>query len=320
MGAERRPATAIQGAATPPAAVRTRPPPRTGAGDHLRWVGEGLGRVGGASGGQRGDEDDETVDDCRAASALLLRPWIRGDDAAGAIAALAEWIPAHVRHHLTRGRGRPVSWQWRLTVIAWVMEQCGIHVLVGTNRQAALAHIEALGLLAAAGRALPFVGWAAGRATAAPGVNIPGMRHRNPLIFDTAWGHRGGDAERLLERVVKRIGDQLCEHRADGGATGDQGGLGPDDVDMQCEDTAANRGGGGDVGHAAAAGGGDDGSRDRADGAGPGSLPKRPRGRGRWSRVRGWRWGLRSTGAALQRHPHRRCTERRAEGRSAAGA
>ena len=90
------------------------------------------------------------MDDCRAASALLLRPWIRGDDATGAIAALAEWIPVSVRHHLARGRGRPVSWQWKLVTVAWVMEQCGIHMLVGTNRQAALAHIEAQGLLATA--------------------------------------------------------------------------------------------------------------------------------------------------------------------------
>ena len=65
--------------------------------------------------------------------------------------------------------------------IAWAMEQCGIHMLVDSNRQVvALAHIEALGFFAAAGRALPFVGWATGRAFAAPGVNIPGMRHRNP--------------------------------------------------------------------------------------------------------------------------------------------
>ena len=136
-----------------------------------------------------------------------------------------------------------------------------------------MAHIEALGLLAAAGRALPFVGWASGRATATPGVNIPGMRHRNPLIFDTARGHRGGDAERLLESVVKRIGDQLDEQRADGGAFGGRGGPGPDDVDMHCEGTAANRDGGGDAGRRAAPGGVDDGSRCQSDGAGHEGLP-----------------------------------------------
>ena len=99
------------------------------------------------------------------------------------------------------------------------------------------------------------------------------MRHRNPLIFDTAWGHRGGDAERLLERVVKRIGDQLGGRRADGGATGDQGDPGRDDVNMSGEDTAADRGRGADVGHAATTGGGDDGARDKAGEAGPGSVP-----------------------------------------------
>ena len=59
---------------------------------------------------------------------------------AGAIAALALWIPAHVSNHLARGRGRPTSWQWGFMTIAWVMEQCGIHTLVGNNRQEALAH------------------------------------------------------------------------------------------------------------------------------------------------------------------------------------
>ena len=62
--------------------------------------------------------------------------------------------------------------------IAWIMEQCGIHTLIGDNRQDALAHIETLGFLAAA--SIPFIGWATGRATAVPGVNISGMRHRNP--------------------------------------------------------------------------------------------------------------------------------------------
>ena len=72
---------------------------------------------------------------------------------------------------------------------------------------------------------------------------------------------------------MKRIGDQFREHRADGGATGDQGDLGRGDVNMSGGDTAADRGRGADVGHATATGGGDDGSRDRAGGAGPGSVP-----------------------------------------------
>ena len=97
------------------------------------------------------------------------------------------------------------------------------------------------------------------------------MRHRNPLIFDTAWGHRGGDAERLLERVVKRIEDQPVERRTDGGATSDRGDLDRDDVNMSCEDTAADHGRGAGVGHAATAGGGDDGAHDKAAGAGLGS-------------------------------------------------
>ena len=96
------------------------PPAETGAGDLSRWVSDGLMRAESSTGGQTGDEDEETMNDCRAAAALLLRPWIRGDDAAEAIAALTGWIPDHVRHHLARGRGRPVSWQWRLMTVAWV--------------------------------------------------------------------------------------------------------------------------------------------------------------------------------------------------------
>ena len=151
--------------------------------------------------------------------------------------------------------------------IAWMMEQCGIHTLVGTNRQAALAHIEALGLLAAAGKSLPFVGWATGRASATPGVNIPGVRHRNPLIFDTAGGHRGGDAERLLERVVKRIEGRSDGHRADGESGGDRGDLGRDDVNMSCGDTAADDGRGGDGSRAATASGGAGGAHAEPPGA-----------------------------------------------------
>ena len=141
---------------------------------------------------------------------------------------------------------------------------------VGTNRQAALAHIDALGLLAAAGRALPFVGWASGRATATPGVNIPGMRHRNPLIFDTAQRHRGGDAERLPEGVVKRISDRLDGQRADGGAFGARDAPGPDDADMHCDGAATNRDEGDGTGRKAAPGGVGDGSACQSGGAGHG--------------------------------------------------
>ena len=243
------------------------PPAETSAGDVGRWVNDGLRRVEGPTGDQAGGDDDETVAECRAAAALLLRPWIRSDDGTGAIATIAGWIPAHVRHHLARGRGRPISWQGKLMTIAWMMEQCGIHALVGTNRQAALAHIEALGLLAAASRSLPFVGWATGRASATPGVNIPGMRHRNPLIFDTAGGHRGGDAERLLERVVKRIEGRSVGRRADGGSESDRGDPGRDDVNMSCGDTTADDGRGGDGSHAATASGGEGGVHDELPGA-----------------------------------------------------
>ena len=167
-----------------------------------------------------------------AAAAHLLRPWAADGEGTGAIAALALWIPAHVSNHLARGRGRPISWQWRLMTVAWVMEQCGIHTLVGNNRQEALAHIEALGLLAAASRALPFVGWATGRATTTPGVNLPGMRHRNPLIFDTACAHRGGAAERLLDRDVQRIEIRNGGSRVHEEPDGDREGGEPGDVDM----------------------------------------------------------------------------------------
>ena len=142
--------------------------------------------------------------------------------------------------------------------IAWAMEQCGIHKLVNSNRQVALAqaHIEALGLLAAAGRALPFVGWATGRASAAPGVNIPGMRHRNPLIFDTAGGHRGGDAEWLLERVVRRIEGSVDSHRTCEGPGGDRDDRGREVVNMTSEGSAAHGGRGDCDGHPEAAGDG----------------------------------------------------------------
>ena len=243
------------------------PPAETSAGDLGRWVNDGLRRVEGPPSDQAGGDDDEAMAECRAAAALLLRPWIQGDDGTGATAALARWIPAHVSHHLARGRGRPISWQWRLMTIAWMMGQCGIHTLVGTNRQAALAHIEALGLLAAAGRSLPFVGWANGRASATPGVNIPGMRHRNPLIFDTAGGHRGGDAERLLERVVGRIEGRSDGHRADGGSGGDRGDRGHGDVNMTGGSTTACEGRGGDGSHAAADSGGAGGAHVEPPGA-----------------------------------------------------
>ena len=187
--------------------------------------------------------------------------------------------------------------------IAWVMEQCGIHTLVGSNRQVALAHIEALGFFAAAGRSLPFVGWATGRASVAPGVNIPGMTHRNPLIVDMAGGHRGGDAERLLERVVRRI-DGCCEgHWADEGPEGNRGDWGREDVNATSESTAAREGRGGDSSHATAAGGGMDRARVELHG--------RTRGRAHWSRGSGrhpWvrrRYGKPSSlRAALQRHAH----------------
>ena len=206
------------------------PPAEIGTGDFSRWVSDGFRRVEGPESGEAGDGDDEAAVDCRAAATLLLRPWVQGDEGAGAIANLARWTSAHVINHLARGRGRPISWQWRLMTVAWVMEQCGIHTLVSSSRQEALAHIEALGSLPAASRALPFVGWTAGRATTVPGVNIPGMRHRNPLIFDTAGGHRGGAAERLLERVARRIEDSSGGSRA-------------------CRETEVTEGGQGDGGH-----------------------------------------------------------------------
>ena len=206
------------------------PPAETSAGDLGRWANDDLRRIEGPLSDQAGGDDDEATTECRAAAALLLPLWIQGDGGTGAIAALARWIPAHMSHRLARGQGRPISWQWRLMTIAWMVEQCGIHTLVGSNRQLALAHIEALGFPAAAGRSLPIVGWATGRASAAPGVNIPGMRHRNPLIIDTAGGHRGGDAERLLERVVRRIEGCCDDHRADEGPGGDRGDRGHEDV------------------------------------------------------------------------------------------
>ena len=133
------------------------------------------------------------------------------------------------------------SWPSR----GYVMGQCGIHT--SSNRQEALAHIEALGLFAAASRTLPFVGWTIGRATTVPGVNIPGMRHRNPLIFDTAVAHRGGAAERLLERVVRRIGDSSGGSPARKEPEGGQGDGEPGDVDMG--GSTAARGGSGGLGN-----------------------------------------------------------------------
>ena len=121
------------------------------------------------------------------------------------------------------------------------------HTHISSNRQEALAHIEGLGLLAAANKALPFVGWATGWATTTPGtpgVNIPGMRHRNPLIFDTAVAHRGGAAERLLERVVRRIEDSSGGSRAHGEPDGGQEGREPSNIDMS-ENTTACEGSGG---------------------------------------------------------------------------
>ena len=219
------------------------PPAETGAGGFGRCVSDGLRRIEGPESSGAGDGDEEVAVDCRAAAALLLRPWTQGEEGTGAIAALARWILAHVSNHLARGRGRPVSWQWRLMTVAWVMLQCGIHTLISSNRQEALAHIEALGFFAAASRALPFVGWATGRATTVPGVKIPGMRHRNPLIFDTAIAHRGGAAERLLERVVRNIEDSNGGSRARREPDGGQDDGEPGDVDMGGS-TAAREGSG----------------------------------------------------------------------------
>ena len=70
------------------------------------------------------------------------------------------------------------------------------------------------------------------------------MRHRNPLIFDTAGGHRGGAAERLLERVVRRIEDSSGGSRSCREPEGGQGDGGPGDVDMD-GNTAAREGSGG---------------------------------------------------------------------------
>ena len=209
------------------------PPTREPAAGGLnQWIADGLARIGAPSDERSVCDDAETADECRAAAALLIRPWLQGGRGENAIAAFARWIITHVQHHLGRGRGRPTSWQWRLTTIAWVMERCGIHELAGSSRQTALAHIEALGLLAAASRSLPFVGWITGRASLTPGANIPGMRHRNPLIFDSAGGHRGGDAERQLERVVRRIEGRERETEEERAAAGDGGERGTGDVTM----------------------------------------------------------------------------------------
>ena len=86
------------------------PPAKTGAGDLGRWVNDGLRRIEGPPSDQAGGGGDEATTECRAAAALFLRPWIQGDGGTGAIAAFARWIPAHVSHHLARGRGRPISW------------------------------------------------------------------------------------------------------------------------------------------------------------------------------------------------------------------
>ena len=63
------------------------------------------------------------------------------------------------------------------------------------------------------------------------------MRHRNPLIFDSAGGHRGGDAERLLEKVVSRIEGRGVE-RAEG-QTAAGGGSGHDAGDVTMSGAAA---------------------------------------------------------------------------------
>ena len=247
-GAVRSRTRTTRGAPPLTAAALTPPPAEAGTGGLRRWVSAGLRCVEGPESGGAGDEDEELAADCRTAAAHLLRPWTADGEGTGAIAALARRIPAHVSNHLARGWSRRVSWQWKLMTVAWVMEQCGIHTLVGNNRQEALAHIEALGLLAAANRALPFVGWATGRATTTPGVNIPGMRHRNPLIFDTAVAHRGGAAERLLERVLRRIEDRNSGSQAHGEPDGGQEGKEPGDVDMS-ENTAVREGNNGGHGN-----------------------------------------------------------------------
>ena len=91
----------------------------------------------GASGSTRATvqamEDDGLAADFRSAASQLLQPWVIDGGCAGAIAALALWIPAHVSNHLALGRGRPTSWRWGLMTIAWVMEQCGIHTFVGNG-------------------------------------------------------------------------------------------------------------------------------------------------------------------------------------------
>ena len=213
------------------------PPAETSTGDLGRWVNDGFRRIEGPADGQAGDGGVEVAADCP--SPATVDSWRRrygGHRRPGAVDSCPREQPPR------EGAG---SADLLAMAIAWAMEQCGIHTLVNSNRQVALAHIEALGFLAAAGRALPFVGWATRRASAAPGVNIPGMRHRNPLIFDTAGGHRGGDAERLLEPVVRRIESSGDSHRACEGPGGDRDDRGREDVNMTSEGAAAREGRGG---------------------------------------------------------------------------
>ena len=65
------------------------------------------------------------------------------------------------------------------------------------------------------------------------------------MIFDAAGGHRGGDAERLLERVVRRIEGSSDSHRVCGGPGGDWDDRGREDVNVTNESTAAREGKGG---------------------------------------------------------------------------
>ena len=105
------------------------------------------------------------------------------------------------------------------------------------------AHIETLGFLAAASRAFPFIGWSTGWATAVPGVNIPGVRHRNILLFDTACSHRGGAAECLLSGIVQKIEARNGGSRMQEEPGGNRDGRELGDVDMG-DDTAVHEDGG----------------------------------------------------------------------------
>ena len=75
-------------------------PAETGAGGLRQWVGAGFRGIEVSEGDGAGNEDDGLAADCRSAAPQLLQPWMIDGGCAGAIAALALWIPAHVSNHL----------------------------------------------------------------------------------------------------------------------------------------------------------------------------------------------------------------------------